>query len=83
MKIKDSVSSTPSKVLGGRRGAGGGLFLKKALHEETNFIGEDLLGESFTNGNSFEFSSNLNSVDLRIFPGYDERDSGKYIFTSL
>ena len=46
------------------------------------FVG-DLLGESFTNGNSFEFSSNLNSVDLRIFPGYDERDSGKYIFTSL
>ena len=43
----------------------------------------DLLGESFTNGNSFELSSNLNTVNLRILPGYDDRDIRKYIFTSL
>ena len=82
MKIKHSVSSPLQGISGG----GGDFFLKKlCMRKQTSlskFVG-DLLGESFTNGNSFELSSNLNTVNLSILPGYDERDTRKYIFTSL
>ena len=44
MKIKHSVSSPLQGISGG--GGGGELFLKKALHEETNFTGQ-ICGGSF------------------------------------
>ena len=83
MKIKHSVSSPLQGISGG---GGGNFFLKKLCMRKQTSLGKfvgDLLGESFTNGNSFELSSNLNTVNLRILPGYDDRDIRKYIFTSL
>ena len=80
IKVTHSVSSPPPKERGD-------LFLKKALHGGTIFLAnlwEDVLHgnywsnhargrKSFTN----EFSSNLNTVNLKIFPGHGGRHTGK------
>ena len=79
MKIKYSVF-TPQKV---RKH----LFsLKKAFHEEQTFLGKFMGGLFYIRSNdqimqrgrkSFAnaFSSNLNSVNLKISPGHGGRDT--------
>ena len=78
MKIKHGVSS--------KRYEGGDFFLRKALHERTDFLRKvyrglfyigtndqimQEVGESFTN----EFSSNLNTGNLKIFSGHGGRNT--------
>ena len=65
---------------------GGTFFLEKLLHERTDFLRKvyrvlfyigtndqimQEVGESFTN----EFSSNLNTGNLKIFPGHGGRNT--------